>query len=87
MSIEQEFTHIASPQENGFIESLHSQLLREVVDRTLDQIEDEENISIPYKTNQQKHSETEGNPSTKRIYSDSQFVQFIGSKSNSIFSN
>jgi transposase InsO family protein len=33
MGIDQEFTHIASPQENGFIESLHSQIQREVIDR------------------------------------------------------
>jgi putative transposase len=32
MEIDQEFTHIASPQENGFIESSHSQLQREVID-------------------------------------------------------
>jgi hypothetical protein len=33
MGIDQEFTHIDSPQENGFIESLHSQLQRAVIDR------------------------------------------------------
>jgi len=33
MGIEQEFTHIASPQENGFIEFVHSQIQREVIDR------------------------------------------------------
>ena len=110
MGIEQEFTHIASPQENGFIESLHSQIQREVIDRyifdsiheadwtiaryyhfyntqrlhggigykTPDQIWEKENISVPYKTNPQEKSEPEGNLLTKRLYSESPFVQFIG---------
>jgi putative transposase len=110
MGIEQEFTHIASPQENGFIESLHSQIQREVIDRyifdsihdadwtiaryyhfyntqrihggigykTPDEIWKEQNISIPYKTNNPKQSEPKENILTKCLYSDSQFVQFIG---------
>mgnify|MGYP000219935712 CR=1 FL=1 len=33
MGINQEFTHIATPEENAFIESLHSTLEREVIRR------------------------------------------------------
>jgi len=110
IGIEQEFTHIASPQENGFIESLHSQLQREVIDRyifdsiheadwtiaryyhfynsrrlhggigfkTPNQIWNQENISIPYKTTQQKQSEPGENPLNNSLYSNNPFVQFIG---------
>lgn len=101
---------IAHNLENGFIESLHSQIQREVIDRyifdsiheadwtiaryyhfyntqrlhggigykTPDQVWAEENISVPYKTTQLKTSEKQENLSTTCLYSDSQFVQFIG---------
>jgi transposase InsO family protein len=110
MGIDQEFTHIASPQENAFIESLHSQLQREVINRyifdsiyeaeltivryydfynnhrlhggidykTPEQVWKENIISIPYKTNQQKHSEPQENRLTNSLYSNDHFVQFIG---------
>jgi hypothetical protein len=46
--------------------------------KTPDQIWQEENISIPYKTTQPKLSEKEENLSTKCLYSDGQFVQLTG---------
>jgi transposase InsO family protein len=110
MGIDQEFTHVASPQENGFIESLHSQLQREVIERyifdsiyeaeltirryyafynrhrlhggigykTPDQLWEENETSIPFKTDARKLAEPEENPLANSLYSNDNFVQFIG---------